>query len=79
MNPSYCRIRLPMAVAVERFAAWNRLTTVGPLVPTDSGNAIRLAVDERGHWRGHAIFVSELGVWTLFQDFSGALGGVPGA
>jgi hypothetical protein len=68
-----------MAAAVERFAAWNRLTEVGPLVPTDSGSAIKLAVDEHGHWRGHAVFVSDLGEWTLFQDFSGAFGFVPGA
>jgi hypothetical protein len=78
MNPSYCRIQIPLATAVERFATWQRLPQVGPLIPTDSGNAIRLAVDEHGGWRGHAVFVSDIGEWTLFQDLSGVLGGVPG-
>lgn len=50
-----------MAAATARFAAWQHLPQVGPLVPTDSGNAIRLAVDEHGGWRGHALFVSDLG------------------
>jgi hypothetical protein len=67
-----------MAAAVERFTAWRRLPQVGPLVPTDSSNALRLAADDRGNWKGHAVFVSDLGEWTLFQDFSGVLGGVPG-
>ena len=66
-----------MAEAVKRFAAWNRLPDIGPLVPTDSGNANKLAVDPRGEWRGNAVFVSDLGEWTLFQDLSGVLGGVP--
>lgn len=28
-------------------------------------------------WRGNAVLVSEVGGWTLFQDLSGVLGGVP--
>jgi hypothetical protein len=79
MNPSYCRIRLPLKVAVERFAAWKELPEIGPQVSTTSGNAIELAVDEHGQWRGAAVFVSDLGEWTLFQDFSGALGAIPGS
>jgi hypothetical protein len=76
MNPSYCRIRVPQAAALERFAAWQGLPDVGPLVPTDSIQAVRLACDERGVWKGKAVLVSEVGGWTLFSDLSGALGGV---
>ena len=77
MNPSYCRIRVPQAVALERFAAWQQLPQVGPLLPADSVQAVRLACDERGMWRGNAVLVSEVGAWTLFSDLSGVLGGVP--
>lgn len=67
-----------MVAALERFAAWQRLPQVGPLIPTDSNNAIQLEIDEHGEGRGHAVFVSDLGEWTLFQDLSGVLGAVPG-
>jgi hypothetical protein len=77
MNPSYCRIRVPQAAALERFAAWQRLPGVGPLLPADSIQAVRLACDERGMWRGNAVLVSEVSGWTLFSDLSGVLGGVP--
>ncbi|MBC7853498.1 MAG: hypothetical protein IAF94_08685 [Pirellulaceae bacterium] len=29
-------------------------------------------------WLGKAVFVSEVGEWTLFQDLSGALSAIPG-
>jgi hypothetical protein len=77
MNPSYCRIRIPQPAALERFAAWQRLPQVGPLVPADSVQAVRLACDERGRWRGNAVLVAEVRGWTLFSDLSGVLGGVP--
>lgn len=77
MNPGYCRIRAPLAAALERFAAWQRLDRVGPLVPADRVGAVRLACDERGAWRGHAVLVSDMGEWTLFSDLSGVLGGIP--
>jgi len=77
MNPSYCRIRAPQSNALERFAAWNQLPEVGPLIPAADSEAVRLACDERGTWRGHAVLVSEVAGWTLFQDLSGVLGGVP--
>src|SRR5262249_3387900 len=79
MNPSYCRIRVPKDEALQRFAAWNKLAQGGPLVPTKIGDAVQLACDERRMWRGKALFVSEVGEWTLFQDLSGALGAIPGA
>ena len=76
MNHSYCRIKIPQSAALERFAAWQHLSSVGPLVPTDSVKAVDLACDENGDWRGNAVFISEVGGWTLFSDLSGALSGV---
>ena len=75
MNPSYCRIRLSQSVALERFAAWQRLTQIGPLVLADSVEAVDLACDEQGQWRGNAVLVSEVDGWTLFSDLSGVLSG----
>lgn len=77
MNPSYCRIRLPKDDALRRFAVWLKLPRIGPLVPTNPTHAVKLAVDERGGWRGNAIFVSEVRDWTLIDDLSGGLGGIP--
>jgi hypothetical protein len=77
MNPSYCRVRVPQDAALKRFAAWQHLLQVGPLVAADCVEAVRLACDEQGAWRGNAVLVSEVGGWTLFQDLSGVLGGVP--
>jgi hypothetical protein len=76
MNPSYCRIRLSQSVALERFATWQRLSEIGPLVSTDSVGAVDLACDEDGQWRGHAVLVSEVDGWTLFSDLSGVLSGM---
>ena len=77
MNPSYCRIHAPQGDALERFAVWQRLPRVGPLVPATAREAVRLACDDRGRWRGNAVLVSEVAGWTLFEDLSGALGGIP--
>lgn len=79
MCPSYCRIRIPLKEATERFARWFGLSEVGPLVATDSAKAMTLAVDENGNWRGPALFVSECSGWTLFNDLSGGLGWIPAA
>lgn len=79
MNPSYCRIRVPQAAALERFAAWQHLPQVGPLVRASGIEAVRLACDERGMWRGNAVLVSAVRGWTLFEDLSGVLGDIPAA
>jgi hypothetical protein len=78
MNPSYCRILVAKDAALHRFAQWNKLSQVGPLIPAKSGDAVRLACDEAGNWRGRAVFVLEIGKWTLFQDLFGALSAIPG-
>jgi hypothetical protein len=77
MNPSYCRIHVARDDALRRFAKWRNLPKIGPLAPTDPVKAVDLACDERGSWRGNAIFVSEVRDWTLFYDLSGSLGGTP--
>lgn len=77
MNPGYCRLSVPKDEALRRFAVWNQLSDIGPLVPTVIERATELACDETGAWRGNAVFVSELPGWTLFQDLSGALGSIP--
>ena len=77
MNPSYCRIRIPKDEALQRFADWNHLPQIGPLAASNSMEAVHLACDERGMWRGHAIFISERSGWTLFHDLSGCLGAIP--
>ncbi len=76
MNPSYCRIRLPQSLAIDRFAAWQEIAEIGPLVPSDLTRAVPLACDVNGHWLGHAVLVSEIGDWTLFSDLTGVLGGI---
>jgi len=79
MNPSYCRIRTPVDDALQRFAAWQQLPQVGPFVTTNPFEAVALACDEQGQWRGHAVLVSDLGGWTLFQDLTGGLGAIAAA
>ena len=79
MNPSYVRIRVPKDEALRRFASWQRLSEVGPLVPTTAVNATELACDERGQWRGQAVLVSEVADWSLFSDLTGGLGAITAA
>lgn len=77
MNPSYCRIRVPKDAALQRFARWSGLEAVGTLVATNCMKAIELATDN-GTWRGAAVFIAEVGGWTLIQDLSGCLSATPG-
>lgn len=77
MNPGYCRLRVPKDEALQRFAVWHQLSEIGPLVPTVIESATDLACNDNGAWRGNVVFVSEIAGWTLFQDLSGCLGGIP--
>lgn len=77
MNPSYARIRVPKAEALRRYATWNQLGEVGRLVSTDPVSAVRQACDDRGHWRGNALFIHERAGWTVLNDLSGCLSCIP--
>src|SRR5262249_32642388 len=43
-------------------------------VRVKSGDIVRLACDNSGHWKGAAVFVFEVDGWTVFEDESGELG-----
>src|SRR5579859_6572303 len=73
VNPSYARLRTPRETAIRRFAAWRGVSAPGSLVETTSDKAVGLACGERGAWKGQAVFVSEIGDWTLFSDLTGGL------
>ncbi len=68
MNPSYVRIRLPLADAMARYSAWVAVAAVGPAVEVSLADAVRLACDEHGRWLGSALFVYHCDGWTVFED-----------
>ena len=76
MCPGYLRIRLPYEEALKRFAKSRGLAYPLDLVPCESSAAVSAACDKNGNWRGAAVYISDLGEWTLFYDLSGHLGGV---
>jgi hypothetical protein len=76
VNPSYVRIRLPQDDALRRFAGWQGLSDVGPLIPSNSADAVALACDEQGQWKGQTVVVSPVQDWTLFEDLTGGLAAV---
>jgi hypothetical protein len=62
---------------MERLSKWSGPKTWEEPFPTESGNAVRLACDERGHWRGAALFIHENEAWTVFDDLTGGFGSIP--
>lgn len=42
-----------------------------------AAEAVDLACDERGQWRGAALLAFEHDGWSVFEDLSGSLGGTP--
>lgn len=42
-------------------------------------HAVDQACDEQGQWRGAALLVFEHDGWSVFEDLSGCLGGIPAA
>ena len=42
--------------------------------PVKALDAVDLACDESGRWKGAAVFVYEVDGWTVFEDLSGNLG-----
>ena len=79
MNPSYVRVRVPKVEALRRFATWQGLAEVGPLVLATASQATELACDDLGQWKGQAVLVSEVAAWSLFADLTGGLSAVTSA
>src|SRR5262249_35089201 len=66
---SYCRIRIGKDEALRRFAVCHGLPQIGPLELVTTDNPDPLAYRSK-EWR-EAVFVSEVGEWTLFNDLTG--------
>ncbi len=39
--------------------------------------AVRIATDEDGKWKGNAVFLSERSDWTIIEDLTGCLSCIP--
>ena len=76
MNPSYFRIRLPLPDAMSRFSSWLGLPELEPPRAVDLSEAVSLACDEVGTWRGSALYLYHNDEWTVFEDLSGHLGSI---
>lgn len=77
MNPSYFRIQLPKVNAMKRLAAWCKSAELEPPLEVNLSEALARACDDRGHWRGSALYVYENRGWTVFEDLSGHCGAIP--
>lgn len=74
MNPSYFRIKLPMAGAVERLFQWNEKMPKEKIETTFS-LAVDKSINESGQWKGSCLYVYEKAGWTVFEDLSGGFVG----
>jgi hypothetical protein len=61
---------------MTRFSRWLGCPELAAPVRVKSGDAVRLACDEVGQWKGAAVFVYEVDGWTVFEDQSGELGDI---
>ena len=77
MDPSYFRIKLPFEEAKARLFSWLKVKEEPKLIETTDSKAIELACDENGTWKGAALFISDMGEWTLFTDLSGSYSTIP--
>ena len=74
MNPSYARIRLPLADAMERFSKFVNSNELEPPREVSLSAAVTQSVDSNGNWLGGAKYVYHKDGWTVFEDLSGHLG-----
>lgn len=73
MCPSYLRIRLPLAEALQRFSDWIEFPAFAPPQRTVWNKILDLACKD-GDWQCNVVlFVYESGEWTVFEDQSGYL------
>lgn len=73
MCPSYLRIRLPLAEALQRFSDWIPFPAFAP--PQKAAwNKVNDFACKDGDWRCKVVlFIHESGEWTVFEDQSGYL------
>lgn len=71
MNPSYFRICISQAEAMRRFSAWIGKAELELPREVDLMDAVTLACDENGQWRGSALYLYQKRDWTVFEDLSG--------
>ncbi|HET8625114.1 MAG TPA: hypothetical protein VFM14_16245 [Gemmatimonadales bacterium] len=72
MNPSYLRLRRPLADAMSRYSTWLGAPELGPPQEVAEHDAIDLALDNET-WKGLAVYVFASGPWTVFEEVSGGL------
>lgn len=73
MNPSYARIRLPLAQAMARFSQWLNLAELEPPKKLEWRHVIDAAC-ENGNWRSVvAVYIYESQGWAVFDDLTGHL------
>lgn len=77
MNPSYLRMRRPLADAMFRYGNWIGVPELIPPQDVSASDVIELALEE-GRWRGLAVYVFAAQDWTVFQEVSGGLSGRAG-
>jgi hypothetical protein len=70
---SYVRIKLPLEEAVQRVATWLNWSMPTTQVLIDSSQAVDMACDSKGRWRGPAVLVHHKNDWTVFEDMTGFL------
>src|SRR5688572_10113857 len=77
MCPSYFRIRLSRANALARYADWCKTPELEPPREISYSDAVTFAVDDRGNWRGAALYLYHNNGWTVFEDLSGHHSWIP--
>ena len=77
MNPSYFRIRVTKPGAMARFSRWRSSPELESPKEVALSDAVKLACDESGRWRGSALYLYENSGWTIFEDLSGGCSAIP--
>ncbi len=64
---------------MSRLSAWVNSPELEPPRDIALSEAVSLACDEAGNWRGSALYVYHKDNWTIFEDLSGHFGSRPAA
>lgn len=76
MNTSYFKIKLPLADAKKRLSEWCGNIVFQETHSVDISDAVALACDDNGNWKGNAVLLSFEKDWTVFEDLTGSFGAV---